>query len=468
VADGDLQSVGEALRAAREAQGFSLQEAEAQTRIRLKFLRALEEGDVDVLPSELHAKGFLRNYALFLRLDADDLVDRFSAATGHTPRPITRLTETPAPYPPPGTRATPPFAAEVDEMPPVEAPAEGLGDVDVPVDDLLLEADAETADAEGAMLEADAAAEDVEEEIEAEAEAEAGDEAELEEEPVEAELSPLAPPPPPRPARSTFIPTSQRVGPGVPRGLVGQPPPVPVPPEEMGAPTPQEPPTRERRQRSTAARAVRSNVFAAAALVLAFAAIIWFVTNRLSQISGEALISATPVPVEALINTPEGETTPGADAEIAGDGENGEPTASPTAATGTEAGESVEAASVAGRVVLSIDVVQRSWVRVEVDGETTFEGQAQIGEVLLYEGEDSVLIRAGNGAGLDATVNGQAIGPLGERGEVVLRMFTPNGEVEPPANSGGSSAGPGDDAESTPTPSGEPTATLAPPPTQEP
>jgi transcriptional regulator with XRE-family HTH domain len=469
VADGDLQSVGEALRAAREAQGFSLQEVEAQTRIRLKFLRALEEGDVDVLPSDLHAKGFLRNYALFLRLDADDLVDRFSAATGHTPRPLTRLTETPAPYPPPGTRATPPFAVEGGEMPPAEASDVGVGDVDVPVDDLPPGAEAEAADAEGVMLEADAAAEDVEEveaetAVEAEAVVEADDEAAPEEEPVEVDL---APPPPPRPAHSTFIPTSQRVGPGVPRGLVGQPAPVPVPPEEMGAPPPEEPPTRERRQRSPAARAMRSNIFAAAALVLAFAAIIWFVTSRLSQISGEALVSATPVPVEALINTPEGEATPGADAEAAGDGENGEPTPFPTAATGAAAGESVEAASVAGRVVLSMDVVQRSWVRVDVDGETAFEGQAQIGEVLLYEGEDTVLIRAGNGAGLEATVNGQAIGPLGERGEVVERMFTPDGEIEPPAGSGGG-VGPGDDAELTTTPGGEPTSTPTPPPTPEP
>jgi transcriptional regulator with XRE-family HTH domain len=447
VADGDLQSVGEALRAAREAQGFSLQEVEAQTRIRLKFLRALEEGEVDVLPSALHAKGFLRNYALFLRLDADDLVDRFSAATGHTPRPLTHLTQTPAPYPPPGTRASLPRPVEGDDVAFVEASDAGEGDVDVPVDDHPPEAEVEAAGGEGAMREPDTATG-----IEAEVDAEV--EAAPEEEPDEAELPPLAPPPPPRLARSTFIPTSQRVGPGVPRGLAGQPAPVPVLPGEMDIPPEEGPPAGERRRRNPAARTVRSNIFAAAVLVIAFAAIVWFVTDRLSQISGEALIGATQAPVEDLVGTA------GADASAAGGGENGEPTPFPTAATGAEAGEAVEAASVAGRVVLSADVVQRSWVHVEVDGETAFEGQAHVGEVLLYEGEDSVLIRAGNAAGLDATVNGEHIGPLGERGEVVERMFTPDGEAEPPPASGG-------DAGPPITPGSAPTGTPTPPPTPE-
>lgn len=450
MADGDLQSVGEALRAAREAQGFSLQEVEAQTRIRLKFLRALEEGDADVLPSALHAKGFLRNYAQFLRLDADALAAQFDAATGHTSRPLTHLTETPAPYPPPGTRATPPVLVESEAPtgePPPEADEAAEAEAEIPADETQPPAKAsEAGDVEG-----------VEPAIDAEPAAapEPGEET-----PPADELPELAPPPPPRLARSTFIPTSQRVGPGVPRGLAGQPPPAAAPPPgEDAAPPAEGPPAEERRQRSPAARTMRSNVFAITMLVLAFAAIVWFVTNRLSQISGEAFLGTTESTAEPLVDTQEGSA--GADATA---------TALPTAST-SEPDESVEVASVAGRVVLSIDVVQRSWVRVEVDGEMEFEGQALVGEVLLYEGEDSILIRVGNGAGLDATVNGEAFGPLGERGEVVERLFTPDGEEEPPADSGGDAgppATPGDAAETTATPGGEPTGTPTPPPTPEP
>src|SRR5690606_28427932 len=85
------------LREAREAQGLSLEEVEAQTRIRVKFLEALEEADLSLLPSALHAKGFLRSYAQFLRLDVRTIIAQFNAATGASPPPVTELTAEPAP-----------------------------------------------------------------------------------------------------------------------------------------------------------------------------------------------------------------------------------------------------------------------------------------------------------------------------------------------------------------------------------
>lgn len=85
------QSIGEQLRAAREAHAVTLDEAEAQTRIRKKFLQALEQGDMSVLPSTAHAKGFLRNYAQYLGLDANRLVGELlgEAPTAPTTKQLT-------------------------------------------------------------------------------------------------------------------------------------------------------------------------------------------------------------------------------------------------------------------------------------------------------------------------------------------------------------------------------------------
>lgn len=61
--------IGSSLRSARESQGMSLADAEARTRIRSRYLEALEQDEFDSLPEEAYAKGFLRTYATVLGLD---------------------------------------------------------------------------------------------------------------------------------------------------------------------------------------------------------------------------------------------------------------------------------------------------------------------------------------------------------------------------------------------------------------
>src|SRR5215468_2030225 len=78
----DAQVLGSELRAAREARDLTLEQAEQQTRIRSKYLEALEEGNYSVLPSAVQTRGFLRNYARFLNLDADLIVARYDALQG--------------------------------------------------------------------------------------------------------------------------------------------------------------------------------------------------------------------------------------------------------------------------------------------------------------------------------------------------------------------------------------------------
>ncbi|MHB9034676.1 MAG: RodZ domain-containing protein [Anaerolineae bacterium] len=72
-----MTEIGNALREAREAQRLSLADAERETRIRRIFLQALEEEQFDQLPGDVYTRGFIRNYALFLNLDPQPLLDEF-------------------------------------------------------------------------------------------------------------------------------------------------------------------------------------------------------------------------------------------------------------------------------------------------------------------------------------------------------------------------------------------------------
>ncbi len=66
--------IGKALKAAREARGLSLNDVEADIKIRHKYLEALENEDYRVLPGKVYVKGFLRNYARYLGLNSDEII----------------------------------------------------------------------------------------------------------------------------------------------------------------------------------------------------------------------------------------------------------------------------------------------------------------------------------------------------------------------------------------------------------
>src|SRR2546428_2842441 len=70
--------IGNALRSVRERRGLELREVERETRIRERYLAALEEERFERLPARAYAKGFLRVYADFLGLDGRLIVDEFN------------------------------------------------------------------------------------------------------------------------------------------------------------------------------------------------------------------------------------------------------------------------------------------------------------------------------------------------------------------------------------------------------
>lgn len=71
--------IGNSLREARLRQALEFPEIEYATKIRSKYLRALEEEQFDLLPAQTYVKGFLRTYAEYLGLDGQLYVDEYNS-----------------------------------------------------------------------------------------------------------------------------------------------------------------------------------------------------------------------------------------------------------------------------------------------------------------------------------------------------------------------------------------------------
>jgi hypothetical protein len=71
--------IGNSLREARLRQSLDLNEIERRTKIRGKYIRALEEERFELLPAETYVKGFLRTYADVLGLDGQLYVDEYNS-----------------------------------------------------------------------------------------------------------------------------------------------------------------------------------------------------------------------------------------------------------------------------------------------------------------------------------------------------------------------------------------------------
>lgn len=87
--------IGRQLRRRRELLSLTHEEIEQHIHVRAEFLKALEEGAFDQLPSPVQSRGMLANYAGFLDFDVDTLMLRFADALqqGHRerhPQPVAR------------------------------------------------------------------------------------------------------------------------------------------------------------------------------------------------------------------------------------------------------------------------------------------------------------------------------------------------------------------------------------------
>lgn len=70
--------IGDLLRRERERQNLSIKDIEKATSIRVLYIDAIEKGEYKTLPGEVYAKGFVRNYANYLKLNANEIVNAFN------------------------------------------------------------------------------------------------------------------------------------------------------------------------------------------------------------------------------------------------------------------------------------------------------------------------------------------------------------------------------------------------------
>ncbi|MGD2078255.1 MAG: DUF4115 domain-containing protein [Chloroflexota bacterium] len=303
-----MDELGTLLREAREARGVTLADAQEATKINSRYLEALEDGSYDVLPSEVHVRGYLRNYARYLRLDPRPLLDRYELNREN--------------------RRTRPTEDEEDEDRAKELSA--LGPLDAPEEQVFFD-------------------------------------------PVNVDIG----------------------GSG---------------------------------RRSDSGSGLRIIIIVALLLSIAIVAIRFVPMLTGSNGGDENLSSGIEEMVSGLTNNDQ-EPTPEAASEQAGFPTPGSaitstsrnagivlPTPTPTRPTLPATLETIQ---------MRLDVTERTWMRVTIDGEVVFEGLARRGdEPYIWEADEEAQLLTGNAIGIFVTINDVALGKLGGRGEVVDETWT--------------------------------------------
>lgn len=117
----ELASFGEELRREREIRGISLKEIADATKISKRFLEAIEKNDHRTLPAPVFTRGFVREYARYLGLNVEEMVNRYNFASAGdervekphmhpvNPAPVRDISPRPQPK-----RGIPPAYARVD------------------------------------------------------------------------------------------------------------------------------------------------------------------------------------------------------------------------------------------------------------------------------------------------------------------------------------------------------------------
>jgi cytoskeletal protein RodZ len=159
----------------------------------------------------------------------------------------------------------------------------------------------------------------------------------------------------------------------------------------------------------------RRGLLANIAIVLVAGAIVIVLVLGITQLLDRLVTSEENNPVTQLLPTP----TPAPTDTFA----PGETPVEPPAAS------YVPPTLTGNSVVVSIQLAQRTWLRVTVDGVIAQEGLARPGDVWRFEGKQSVGVRASSAAALQLTVNNVPQGVVGGRGELFDQTFTLSGGV---------------------------------------
>lgn len=162
-------------------------------------------------------------------------------------------------------------------------------------------------------------------------------------------------------------------------------------------------------------------VFGVLMITVLFALAIWGVGRVVGSQDADAEPTAPSV-AEALADA--ALPTPSPDATFIPVDEN--VTATPELGT-------AEPLELTANVTVNIFAVERTFLRVSVDGEQVFEGRMAPGESKVFEGNSEVLVLTGNAAALRVTYNGRDLGLMGVEGEVASRLYQVGGVATPTA-----------------------------------
>lgn len=400
-----MSELARTFREARKAQSLSLDEAETSTKIRRRYLEAIEAGDFEQLPDGPPARGFVKNYARFLSLDGDQAIADFEAEVGV---PVIRAHEYVPPPPSPSrkrspskyTRLEPPKLAWKGRLPqPDEDDLDGLAEdaagrrrvfrtmddtdaVDGEGDDDIL---VQRRTGKRPLI------------ISRNSELRAGKSSFrlLNKNGSEA-LSSI-------PEISQVLPPKERKPYREPRPLITMPNLASVP----------------------------KQIWQGLAGLVALAGLAILVTQ---VVVPRLNLSPRPTP---KVSTPQ--TTPGVPvvSNPSGNTDVAKPQVTIFAPGGKPAqGGSAPAATAPQAIApspnglqFSLDAREQAWVQVKVDGNVVYEGIPPLGPGAAWTAKQTVSIVTGNAGAFEVIVNGARMGRLGERNTVARKLYNTSGQV---------------------------------------
>lgn len=90
-------TAGEQLRLARDQKGFSIEDVAVRLKVPARYVTAIEQGDVAVLPEPMFVRGYVKAYARMVGIDAEELLASLAPVEVKAPKPLTSIEKSTGP-----------------------------------------------------------------------------------------------------------------------------------------------------------------------------------------------------------------------------------------------------------------------------------------------------------------------------------------------------------------------------------
>ena len=119
-----MESLGAIFKEIRESNNISIEEVEAATKIRAKYLQAIEADDFDAIPGKVYAKGFVKSYARYFKIDQEPVIQELIEEAFGGQKSITPVIEEKVPSEAPLKRQNKEKHSLLEKIPAKERPIE--------------------------------------------------------------------------------------------------------------------------------------------------------------------------------------------------------------------------------------------------------------------------------------------------------------------------------------------------------